>query len=72
MYLKQIGINTRNWVNSAEDRIIKSPCECGSEPPGSINHRGIWLVCFILVIKESIKILVLWYKDVTAVWFSIF
>jgi len=20
MYLKQIGINTRNWVNSAQDR----------------------------------------------------
>ena len=41
---------------------MKSPCECGTKPPGSINHRVGWLVCFILVIKESVKILVLWYK----------
>ena len=35
---KEIGINTRNWVNSAE--ILKSPCECGIEPPGS-KSRGV-------------------------------
>ena len=52
--------------------IIKSPCECGIEPPGSICHRVSWLVCFILVIKVSIKILVLWYKHVTADWLCIF
>ena len=30
MGLKEIGIDTRNWVGSA--------CECGIEPPGSISH----------------------------------
>ena len=32
MDLKEIDINTRNCVDSAEDS------ECGIEPPGSINH----------------------------------
>ena len=32
IYLKEIYINTRNWVDSAQD------CECGIEPPGSIRH----------------------------------
>jgi hypothetical protein len=32
MDLKEIGINTRNWVDSAQDR------ECGKDPPGSISH----------------------------------
>ena len=34
MDLKEIGNNTRNWIDSAQD----SPCECGFEPPGSISH----------------------------------
>ena len=38
--LEKIGANTRNWVDSAQDR--DSPCECGIEPPGSISHE---LVC---------------------------
>ena len=33
--LKAIGINTRNWVVTAED---KDYCECSIEPPGSISH----------------------------------
>ena len=37
MDLKEIGINTRNWVDSAE-RLIESLCECGIEPPDSISH----------------------------------
>ena len=32
---KEIGIDTRNWVDLAQD----SPCECGLEPPGSIRHE---------------------------------
>ena len=32
MYLEEIGINAENWV------LLESPCECGIEPPGSINH----------------------------------
>ena len=34
MYLEVIGINARNWVDSAQDRDY---CECGIEPPGSIS-----------------------------------
>ena len=34
---KEIDINTRNWVNLAQDRDYWSFCECGIEPPGSIN-----------------------------------
>ena len=39
MDLEEIGINTRNWVDSAQNRdYLESPCECGIEPPGSISH----------------------------------
>ena len=33
MDLEETGINTGNWVDSAQ-----CPCECGIEPPGSISH----------------------------------
>ena len=37
--LKEIGINTRNWVDSVQDRDYwKKPCECEYEPPGCISH----------------------------------
>ena len=36
--LKEISINTRNWVDLVQDRgLLESPCECGIEPPGSIS-----------------------------------
>jgi hypothetical protein len=39
MDLKEIGINTKNMVNSAQDKdLLDSPCEFGIEPPGSISH----------------------------------
>ena len=46
MNLKQIGINTRNSVDSAQDRgywralvnVTLNLCECGIVPPGSIGH----------------------------------
>ena len=39
MDLKEIGINTRNWVGSAQDRDYwDTPCECCTEPPGSISQ----------------------------------
>ena len=39
MDLKEIGINTRNLVDSAQDRdYLRVPCECGIEPPGCISH----------------------------------
>ena len=36
--LKEIGINTRNWVVSAQDSNYLSSCECGIESAGSISH----------------------------------
>ena len=38
MDLREIGVNTRNWVDSAQDRDCWSPCECGIESPGYISH----------------------------------
>ena len=39
MDLEEIGINARNWVDSAQDRDY-----CGIEPPGFISHGVSWLV----------------------------
>jgi hypothetical protein len=37
MDLKEIGVKTRIWVDSAQDRdLLESLCECGIEPPGYI------------------------------------
>ena len=42
MNLKEIGISTRNWVDSAQDRECwRGPCDCGIKPPGSISHGVI-------------------------------
>ena len=39
MDLKEIGINTRNWVDSAQDMdLLESPCECCTELAGPISH----------------------------------
>ena len=39
MDLKEIGINTRNWVVSAQDRDYwRIPCQCANEAPVSISH----------------------------------
>ena len=42
--LKQKGVNTRNWVDSAQDRNDWSPCKCGIEPMGSISHAVSQLI----------------------------
>ena len=40
MYLKEIGINTRNLVDSVQNMdLLESTCECGIEPPGFISHE---------------------------------
>ena len=36
MDFEEIGINTRNWVDSAQD--MESPCESSIEPPRSTSH----------------------------------
>ena len=38
MDLKEIGINTRNWVHSVQDSHHWRLCECVNESPGSISH----------------------------------
>ena len=38
MDLKEKAINTRNWVDSTNDRHYWNPYECGIEPPGYITH----------------------------------
>ena len=35
--LKEIGINTRNWVDLAQG-LLENPSECGFEPAVSISH----------------------------------
>ena len=39
MDLKQIGINTGNWVDSAQDKDYKSPCEREIERPDSVGYE---------------------------------
>ena len=39
MDFTEISINTRNWVDSAQDK--ESPCECGIERPGAISYGVI-------------------------------
>ena len=38
MDIKEIGISTRNWVDSAQEGLLEGSCECGIELPGSIIH----------------------------------
>ena len=39
MDLKEIGFNTRNWIDSAQDRDYwRAFFECDIEPLGSISH----------------------------------
>jgi hypothetical protein len=35
---KEIGINTRKWVDWAQDRDFWSLCKCGIGPQGSMRH----------------------------------
>ena len=36
---KEIGVNTRNWSDSAQYKgLLESPCECGIELSCSIIH----------------------------------
>ena len=39
IYLKEIEINTKNWIDSAQDKdYLQSSCECGTESPSSKSH----------------------------------
>ena len=38
MDFKEIGINTRNWVDFTQDRDYWRALVCGIEPPGSVSH----------------------------------
>ena len=38
MDLEEIGINSGNWVDSAQNRDkLENPCECGIQPPGFLK-----------------------------------
>jgi hypothetical protein len=38
MDVKEIGVNTRDWIVLAQDRDdLESPCECGTETPGPVS-----------------------------------
>ena len=37
--LRGIAFNTRNWINSAQNKNCYCCCECSIESPGSISHR---------------------------------
>ena len=39
MALKEIGINTRNWVDSVQEGLLESPCKWDIEPPGFISNE---------------------------------
>ena len=47
MDLKEIGINARNWVDSAKDRDYWRAV-VNEAPPGSISHGVSWLLIFLL------------------------
>ena len=36
MNLKEVGVNTRNWVDLTQ--LLESPCECGVETMSIISH----------------------------------
>ena len=42
MVLKEVGVNTRNWIDSTQDRDYWRPCEYGIEPLGFTDQ--IYLV----------------------------
>ena len=47
--LKELGISTSDWVDSAQNKCYwKSPCECGIEPSGFISHGVIYFTVKIL------------------------
>ena len=39
MDLKEIGTNTKKWIDSAQGRdLLESPSDCGIESPSSISY----------------------------------
>ena len=58
MDLKEIGINTRNWVDSTQNRdYLRALVNAVIEPPDSISHGfSLLLLCFT-VIDIIIKII---------------
>ena len=37
--LKEIGVYIQSWIDTAQQGLLENCCECGTEYPGSINHR---------------------------------
>ena len=53
MDLKEIGIHTRNWANSTQDRDYFKAFECGIESPGFMSHGVSYM--FVEPPKTTIK-----------------
>ena len=57
MDLKQIGIDTTNWIESGQG-LLESPCECGIEHPGSVRC-GVIIVIIIIIDIIFIDIIII-------------
>ena len=51
--LKEVGINSWNWVDSAKDRDYWRILVCGIEPPGSISHGVSYLVNILILLGNE-------------------
>ena len=40
MYLKEIVINTKNWIDP-DQGLLEGPCKGGTEPPGNLTLLNI-------------------------------
>ena len=38
MDFKEMGVNMRNWTDSAQDSLLKRSCELDIQNPNSIDH----------------------------------
>ena len=45
MDLKEKYVNTRDWINVAQDRDYWGALECGIDPLGFINHGAASNIC---------------------------
>ena len=55
--LKEIGVNARNWIHSAQERkFLEGICECCIRPPGShslLVYSTIYIYIYIYILISS-------------------
>ena len=54
--LEEIDVNMKKWIDSTQDFILQSPCECGIVPPGTISHAVNIIVALFHKTAESIRL----------------